>query len=70
MESNMLTTIDDQVLESVSGGGIGSDIGAALGGILDGTVSLFSNLIGSGIAGVGHVLTGLGGILSGFGPKK
>jgi len=69
MESNMLTTIDDQTLESVAGGGIGSDIGSALGGILDKTVSFFGDLVGSGLAGIGGALTGIGGILSGFAPK-
>jgi hypothetical protein len=69
MQNEMLKTIDDNTLEAVTGGGLGSSIGSALGGILDGATEFLGNLLGSGLGAIGGVLTGLGGILSSFGPK-
>ena len=61
MNNDMLTTIEDEQLEVVTGGGIGSTIGGALDRLLSGALSL----LGSGISAVGGLLSGIGGLLSG-----
>jgi hypothetical protein len=61
MNNEMLTTIQDEQLEVVSGGGIGSTIGGAIDSLLGGAVNLF----GRTLSAVGSVFSGIGGWLSG-----
>jgi hypothetical protein len=55
----MLTTIEDEALEVVSGAGIATTIGTAVDKLLGGAL----NLLGSGLTAIGGVLTSLGGLL-------
>lgn len=61
MKQDMFTTIEDEALEAVSGGGIGSAIGGAIDRVLEGAVGL----LGRGLSAIGGLLSGIGGILSG-----
>jgi hypothetical protein len=61
MKTDMLTTIQDEALEGVSGAGIGSAIGGAIDKVLSGAF----NLLGNALTGLGNVLTGLGSFLRG-----
>lgn len=63
MQNDMLNTIDDQALESVSGGGIGSD----LGGLVDKALEAVGELAGSGLSLFGGILSGLGDFISKLG---
>lgn len=61
MNNDMLTTIEDERLEVVTGGGIGSAIGSAFDSLLSGAL----NLLGKSISAVGGLLSGIGGLLTG-----
>ena len=61
MNNDMLTTIQDEQLEVVTGGGIGATIGGALDKLFSGAL----NLIGKTVTTIGGVLSGIGGVLSG-----
>jgi hypothetical protein len=61
MNNDVLTTIEDEALEAVSGGGIGATIGGALDSLLGGAF----NLLGKGLTAIGGLISGIGGILVG-----
>jgi hypothetical protein len=61
MNNDVLTTIEDEALEVVSGGGIGTAIGSAIDRLLGGAV----NLLGRGLSALGGLLSGIGGALTG-----
>jgi hypothetical protein len=61
MNADMLVTIEDEALESVAGGGIGTAIGGAVDRLLSGALGL----IGGVLTGLGSALTGLGSFLKG-----
>jgi hypothetical protein len=63
MKKEVLTTIDDEMLEGVAGGGIGR----AIGGAVDKVLGLAGNILGAGLSAIGGVLSGLGRALSGHG---
>jgi hypothetical protein len=59
MRSDMLTTIDEEALEAVSGAGIATTIGTAVDKLLGGAL----NLLGSTLQYAGSLLSGFGGLL-------
>ena len=61
MKIEMLTAIEDDRLDAVSGGGRGHGGGGLIGGAL----RLVGNVVGAGLSLVGNVLSGLGDALSG-----
>lgn len=61
MKTEMLTTIDDENLDAVSGGGIGR----AIGGLFDRALGLVGGVVGGGLSAIGGVLSGLGGLFGG-----
>jgi hypothetical protein len=60
MNVEMLTVIEDERLDAVSGGGRGHG-----GGLIGGALRLVGNVVGAGLSLVGNVLSGLGGLLGG-----
>lgn len=63
MNNEMLNTIDDAALETVSGGGIG----ATLGGLVDEALKGVGEVVGGVFGLFGSVLTGLGDFISKIG---
>jgi hypothetical protein len=59
MQSDVLTTIEDEALEAVSGGGLLGSIGSTLDKLLSGAL----HLIGGTLSAIGGVLSGIGGSL-------
>ena len=60
MKVDMLSAIEDERLEAVSGGGRGHG-----GGIIGAALNLVGNVVGGGLSLVGGLLSGLGNLLSG-----
>jgi hypothetical protein len=60
MQNDMLNTIDDKALETVSGGGIGSTIG----GLVDDALKGVGEAAGGVFSLFGSVLSGLGDFIS------
>jgi hypothetical protein len=63
MQNEMLNTIDDKALETVSGGGIG----ATIGGLVDEALSGVGEVAGGVFNLFGSVLSGLGDFISKIG---
>lgn len=61
MKVEMLTAIEDEQLEAVSGGGIGR----FLGGLLDRVLGTAGHVVGGGLSILGGLLSGIGGALRG-----
>jgi hypothetical protein len=66
MKKEVLTTIDENMLEGVAGGGYGHSSG---GGLIGGLLGLAGGVLKAGLGLVGGVLSGLGSLLSGGGHK-
>jgi len=63
MKKEVLTTIEDEMLDGVAGGGIGR----AIGGAIDKVLGLAGNVVGGALSALGGVLSGLGRALGGRG---